>query len=107
MVRHQPTGVMSGVEVAPVGEYSSSSGPELAMRWLGPVSTVTRAPSGAKVDSQCTMMCDSDRTDPIIVRVNATSPGAAEGRSEVTLSSPSMCERSQKRKKDQKKKKKR
>ena len=42
MVRQQPTGAESEGEVAPVGEYLSSSGLELAVTRSGPVSTVTR-----------------------------------------------------------------
>ena len=105
-VRHQLTGAESSNEVAPVGKYSLSSGPESASWQLGPVSTVTRTPLGTKVDGQHTVMYDSSRADLIVVRVDVTSPGAAEGGSEATLSSPSMCEHSRKRKKDKKKKKK-
>ena len=42
-VRRQSTGAKSEGEVAPVGEYWSSSGPESALPYPSPVSTVTRA----------------------------------------------------------------
>ena len=77
-VRHQPTGITSGDEITPVGEYSSSSGPESATQWPGPTSTVTRAPLRTTDDGYHMVTYDSSRTDPIMVRVDTALPGATE-----------------------------
>ena len=71
------------------------------------MATVTWAPLDAKGDSAHTVMYNSGRTDPIMVRVGAILHGAADGGSEVMLSSPSVGEHSRNQKKDKKRKKKR
>ena len=66
-----------------------------------------QSPGHYTLDCERTVTYDSGLTDPIVVRVDATLPGAVEGGSDATLFSPSVSERSWKRKKDKKKKKKR